>query len=277
MRTTAPLGFDSACLRQRAPHYWHQQWEVFPGVFTPGRVPVSDVFAIAQIPADLTDKRVIDIGAWNGCGALECERRGAKEVVALSLEAPTWGGFNLLAELTGAGRTRFVRGTIYNLNPDELGLFDIVICFGVIYHLRYPVLGLDNLRRVATGTLYLETHLLDDALYTLNGSTDICDMASVAPHLPAAALMQFYKGSELQGSASNWFSPSMSALSGLLETAGFTVERTHKHAQRGYVTGRVNAGYPPFMDKIEGQDTYEGQFYDLNFSHLFGGKDQWKR
>ena len=35
------------------------------------------------MPEDLTGKRVLDIGAWNGCLSFECERRGAREVIAL--------------------------------------------------------------------------------------------------------------------------------------------------------------------------------------------------
>jgi tRNA (mo5U34)-methyltransferase len=277
LTASAPPNFAPDMLQQGQPYYWHQQWEVFPGIFTPGRSPVDDLFARTLMPQDLSGKRVVDVGAWNGCAALECERRGAREVIALSLEQPSWGGFNFLSEVTAAERTRFVRGTIYDLNPDVIGLFDIVMCFGVIYHLRYPMLGIDNLRRIAADKLYLETHLLDHALYTLNGTTEISDLAAVEPRLENAALLQFYKGSELQGGASNWFSLSMSALVGILETAGFAVEHTHKHLQRGYVNCSVKRGLPPFIDKIEGQDTYEGQFYELNFSRLFGPKANWKR
>lgn len=268
MRRTPPPDFDSASFDR---FYWHQGWDVFPGVRTPGRSPVEEMFSIAGIPSDLSGQRIIEIGAWHGCASLECERRGAKEVVALSLEDPALTGFDFLRDLTGAERTRFVRGTIYDLDPIVLGTFDTVICFGVIYHLRYPVLGLDNLRRIASGTLFLETHLLDDAFY-IGG--DEQKMSLIDSRLEDASLVQFYKGNELQGSASNWFSPSMSALVGILETAGFKIERTHKHASRGYVTGTVRPGLPPFID---GREIYESDFYDLNFARLFGPREAWRR
>jgi len=40
------------------------------------------------------------------------------------------------------------------LNPDVLGYFDTVLFGGVHYYLRYPMLGLDNIRRVATGDVF---------------------------------------------------------------------------------------------------------------------------
>ncbi|MBV8585174.1 MAG: DUF1698 domain-containing protein, partial [Verrucomicrobia bacterium] len=158
MRLVPPSGFDAEKFLKGI--YWHQTWEIFPGIQTPGRSPVETIAERVGLPSDLTGKRVLDIGAWNGCTSFECERRGAREVVALTLEDPD-SGFNQLKDLLKSERTTFVRGSIYNLDPRELGKFDVVLCFGVIYHLRYPVLGIDNMRRVATGELYVESHILD--------------------------------------------------------------------------------------------------------------------
>jgi hypothetical protein len=79
--------------------HWYHDWEMFKGVRTPGRRKVSFVCKKAGVPADLTGKRVLDIGAWHGCFGFECERRGASEVIAYSLENPDVTGFNRLKEL----------------------------------------------------------------------------------------------------------------------------------------------------------------------------------
>src|SRR6185437_4919912 len=94
-----PLGFDAATAFA-GPH-WHQSWEVFQGIRTPGRNAIERLCKHAQIPADLSGRRVLDIGAWNGCYSFECERRGASEVVAYSLENPDYTGFNTLKTLLG--------------------------------------------------------------------------------------------------------------------------------------------------------------------------------
>jgi len=45
---------------------WHQQWEVYEGVFTPERNPVRDLIVYAGFPKDLSGKTVLDNGVWNG-------------------------------------------------------------------------------------------------------------------------------------------------------------------------------------------------------------------
>jgi tRNA (mo5U34)-methyltransferase len=277
MRRDRPENLDLDRFKQNHYYYWHQEWEVFPGIITPGRSSVDDLLKNAGVPENLKGKQIADIGAWNGCVAFECERRGAAEVVAVSLEDPEWSGFNYLKDVLASERTRYQRVSIYDLDPGWLGTFDIVICFGVLYHLRYPVLGIDNLRRISAGDLYLETHVLDHAFQDLAGDNSITTLSDIDERLEGAALIQFYKGKELQGGASNWFSPSMSAVVGLLETAGFEVTKTRKNAHRGYFAATVNPGLPPFIDQIEGEDTYEGLFYDLSFNRMFGPRERWRR
>ena len=147
----------------------------------------------------------------------------------------------------------------------------------MIYHLRYPALGIDNLRRVATRDLYLESHILDNALIDFSADNRMVPLDEIDRRLADAALIQFYKGKELEGGASNWFAPSLSAMTGILETAGFEITRTFKHGARGYWACKVRAGLPPFLDKIEGSDTYEGLYYDQCFGNLFGRREQWLR
>ena len=263
MRLSVPEGFEAESFF--APFYWHQGWDLFPNVRTPGRSPVEALMDNAGVPTDLSGLSILDIGAWNGCLAFECERRGAERVVAFSLEDPEQTGFNSLSRLLEIERTRYVQGSIYDLDPERIGTFDVVICFGVIYHLRYPVLGLDNLRRVTAGSVYIESHALDECL-VVNGSERALD------ELSSACLIQFYPGSELANDPSNWFSPSVSSVAAILRTAGFEVLVAKKHAQRGYWVGRAICDLPPFVDRIDGKPTYEGQFYEHSLQRLLGPK-----
>jgi tRNA (mo5U34)-methyltransferase len=271
MLTEAPSDFDLD--KFLAETYWHQGWDIFPGKRTPGRSPVGVIMDLTGVPHDLTGKRVLDIGAWNCCTSFECERRGAAEVIALTLESPN-AGFNQLKDLLQSTRTKFVTGTIYDLDPRSLGKFDVVLCFGVIYHLRYPVLGIDNLRRVTAGTLHLETHLLDNCVVD-PGVGQTYPMSKIAPNLEELSLLQFYPGKELYNEGSNWFSPSMSALIGLVSTAGFNVEHTAKQADRGYLRGSPTRGRPKFISS-DGT-TYEGVVYqDSGLERLFGPIELWE-
>src|SRR5439155_15085154 len=112
---TAPPGFDPK--EFFADYYFHQRWEIFDGVFTPGHNDVHDLCRRLQLPADLTGKRVLDIGAWNGCFSFECERRGAAEVIALGPEDAAHAGFYKMRDLLGS-RVQYRLGSVYDLHPE---------------------------------------------------------------------------------------------------------------------------------------------------------------
>ena len=63
--------------------FWGHSIDLGQGITTPGRVMnnLSTVKKL-QLPDDLSGKRVLDIGAWDGFYSFECEKKGA-EVVAI--------------------------------------------------------------------------------------------------------------------------------------------------------------------------------------------------
>ena len=251
-----PAGFDPEQL-VRGSQYWHQKWEVFQGVFTPGHNPIAEMCAALQLPDDLSGKRVLDIGAWNGCLSLECERRGASEVLAIGPESPANSGFELLAKLVGATRTRYEYGTVYDLDPAKIGAFDVVLFCGVLYHLRYPMLGIDNLRRVCRGELFIETFIADRELSGASGTP----------------LWRFFRHDALQGDHSNWFGPNACAVVEAVESAGFEVRRADAWmSNRCAFRAAVRPGLPEFL----AEPTSEGVFYDQIVGPIFGAKEQWR-
>jgi tRNA (mo5U34)-methyltransferase len=172
----------------------------------------------SQVPLDLSGKRVLDVGAFNCCCAFECERRGAAEVVALDLQNPEELGFPVLKDALRSRRVRFAQASVYHLDPDELGTFDVILFFGVLYHLRYPLLALDQLRRVARGTIYAETLVIDQRF--LAEGKDFVPLACYHEALTKVPLWQFYKADELAGDHSNWFGPNIQAVLDGFESAG---------------------------------------------------------
>ncbi len=146
--------------------HWHQRWEVFKGIYTPGRNDVAVICDRAKLPTDLRGKRVLDIGAWHGCFSFECERRGAAEVIALTLESDDQVGFSRLKCAVDSKVVRFVQQSVYELDPSVLGEFDVVLFFGVLYHLRHPLWAIDNIRKVCRGVALIETHVIDNYFLT---------------------------------------------------------------------------------------------------------------
>jgi len=122
---------------------------------------------LLQIPESLAGKTVLDIGAWDGYFSFEFERRGAARVLAIDTYAWDHGGLDcfLLAHGHFRSKVEYRRMDVHDLDPAEVGRFDLVFCAGVLYHMRNPLIGLERIRSVTAGQLILETHALLPALH----------------------------------------------------------------------------------------------------------------
>ena len=186
---------------------WHQRFELAPGVFTPGVSQSSFLFDRAGVSPDLTGRTVLDVGATNGWSAFEAERRGAARVVAVDIYPPERFGFTELRRLMNS-QVEFLQASVYELPELLQERFDLVLFFGVLYHLRHPLLALDRLRELVRGAIAIETA--------------VCDFEH--PSLMREAYVRFYRGSELGNDSSNWFAPSVTALKEWVISCGYAIE-----------------------------------------------------
>jgi tRNA (mo5U34)-methyltransferase len=179
--------------------WWHS-FELPDGTAIRG---VSDLEAqkrrLAQfpIPADLRGKRVLDVGAWDGWFTFEMERRGAEVVAIDRWENPR---FWEMRRMLGS-RAEYLEMDVYDLSPQRIGRFDIVLFLGVLYHLKHPLLALERVCSVTEDMAAVESYVLDEP----GGRT----------------LLEFFEHDEFGGQFDNWFAPSVSCLSALCRTAGF--------------------------------------------------------
>jgi tRNA (mo5U34)-methyltransferase len=240
-----PDGFDAESFFSGI--HWHQRWEMYQGVFTPGRNPIAEFLDRATVPHDLTGRTVLDIGTWNGGLAFECARRGASRVVGFGPEDPDQTGFHKIRRQLDATSVEYVQGSVYDLDPGRLGTFDVVLFFGVIYHLRYPLLALDQIYKIATGDLFVESHVMDD--YFLMGEET--RPRKLARRFSGTPLWRFYEHAELGGDASNWFAPNLCALKGAIRSAGFSIGHCHTWDDRAAVAAHKDER--PFL-----LNSYEG-------------------
>lgn len=138
---------------------WHSPIDLGHGVITKDK-RTQKRFArrlkLMQIPNDLTNKRVLDIGAWDGFFSFEFERRGAKVLSVDIWDEAALANF-LFARKKLNSNVEYKRIDVHDLDPNMIGTFDLVFCAGVLYHLRYPVRALERIRQVTNGVLILET------------------------------------------------------------------------------------------------------------------------
>jgi len=97
---------------------------------------------------------------------------------------------------------------LYDLTPERIGRFDIVLFMGVLYHLKHPLLGLERVCALTTNMAAVDSFVLRDE--HLPGH----DLATVP-------LMAFYETDEFAGQADNWVGPSLGCLLAFCRTAGF--------------------------------------------------------
>jgi tRNA (mo5U34)-methyltransferase len=186
---------------------WYHRIDLGGGLITPGVDNSSLRLEQLKLPKSLVGLSVLDVGAWDGFFSFEAERRGASQVVALDSYSWTgagWGtkeGFELARRALGS-QVQDVELDVLDLSPERVGLFDVVLCLGVLYHMRHPILALERVASVTKRLLILET-VVDCVGYTR----------------PMAA---FYPNGELNGDPTNWWGPNPQAVAGMLRTVGFT-------------------------------------------------------
>lgn len=218
--------------------HWYHSVEVAPGIVTPGVNNTHAVMETLELPDDCTGLRVLDLGARDGFFSFLLEKRGASEVVAIDHVPPDKTGFSILKEIFQSN-VAFHTDNIYNISVEKYGQFDIVLCLGLLYHLRSPLLALDKIRDVCQNELYIESHIIGQIL--TEGASDQGASSSIfdkvlkrnrpASYEPASSknessnipLMRFYPKNELNNDHTNWWGFNAVCLEKLVEAANFNV------------------------------------------------------
>ncbi len=204
--------------------FWYHRIELPGGVTTPGFAPICK--EAYQVPEDLTGKRVLDIGAWDGHWSFEALKRGASEVVAIDDfsdyigtlgedDRRAWQTFDLCRDALGFSPSVCHREemSVYEVTEDRLGRFDVVFAFGLLYHLRHPLLALDLMSGVCDDEIYVESAVCDDFSPYRGG---------LGHGYPGAqVVMEFYPNNEYGNNVTNWWCPNLACLGTMLMSAGW--------------------------------------------------------
>jgi tRNA (mo5U34)-methyltransferase len=214
---------------------WFHTIDLGDGLVTRGNPPSAIIEAAFP---EVRGRSVLDIGAWDGKYSFQAEQRGAERVVALDhyvwrldhvgrqryydeceangtlpdpdlidrgfLMEGLYGrsGFDMAKEYLDS-EVEPVVDDFMSMDLAGLGAFDVVLYFGVLYHMVDPVSALRRLRQVTAGVAVIET---------------------AAIHVPGyehESLTGFFAGNELHADYGNWFAPNVTALEGMCRAAGF--------------------------------------------------------
>ena len=236
------MAYTKAELEQAAtsvPWWWHSidlgHGVVTKGVKCGGNMK-SELNALC-LP-DVAGKTVLDIGAMDGFYSFEAERRGAKRVVAVDYyswsldlpkhfeymrecqergiqpqpdqETPNWRpwelpgkrGYDTAHQVLGS-KVETIVDDFMQLDPKNVGTFNVALFLGVLYHLEDPLRALKHLSALTEDVAIIETAAIS------------------VPGFEHLAFAEFFETSELGGDMSNWWAPNIKALCGLCRAAGF--------------------------------------------------------
>ncbi len=232
---------------------WYHSIELPDGRVVPGVVGLEALRARMgrfPIPQDLHGKRVLDVGAATGWNSFELERRGA-EVVAV--DCVEFREFQTARELLGS-RVEYRILDVDELSPATLGRFDYVLFFGVLYHLRHPLLGLEKICALTRETAFVESFVTDG---------DGCSL-------------EFYETDELGGQIDNWCGPTAKCLGALCRSAGFArvqLEYTENNragltCHRTWEPAAATAAAAPWLCSVVNNRTLAPRFHPAKDEYM---------
>ena len=232
---------------------WYHSIALPDGRVVPGVVGLEALrtrFNRYPIPQDLRGKRVLDVGAATGWNSFELERRGA-DVVAI--DCVEFREFQTARELLGS-HVEYRILDVDELSSAILGRFDYVLFFGVLYHLRHPLLGLEKICVLTRETAFVESFVTDG---------DACSL-------------EFYETDELGGQIDNWWGPTTKCLGALCRSAGFArvrLEYTENNragltCHRKWEPVAATTAAAPWLCSVVNNRTHEPRFHPAKDEYM---------
>jgi SAM-dependent methyltransferase len=180
------------------PDNWRFIITLRDGSKTPGRIEVASNSKLID-KINFEEKYVLDVGAWDGHFSVIAMQRGARSVTSLDIVIrPTLKFIKAHFEFD---RMQLERGSIYQYSPGRQ--FDVVLFYGVYYHLSDPVQSLINCFRLSRDVVAVEGLMHED---------DVPSMILLNP------------GEIAPNDNSNIFSLSGTMIKKLAKTCGFEAE-----------------------------------------------------
>jgi tRNA (mo5U34)-methyltransferase len=185
---------------------WYHSFALPDGERIAGFIPLETLqwrWSRFPIPAVLQGKRLLDTGAWDGWFSFEAERRGAQVTAIDCVEVPHF--LEIHSRL--GSRVDYRVLDFYELAEAQLGVFDYVLFLGILYHLKHPLLALEMVCALTTGTAIVESFVTDGDTWR--------------EHIVDIPTMEFYETDELGNQLDNWIGPSVGCLLAMCRAAGF--------------------------------------------------------
>ena len=144
--------------------------------------------------------------------------------------------FNIAKTARQSNASAFLMN-VYDLEPKRLGTFDVVLFYGVFYHLKHPQLALERIRSVCSGELLFQTQICEE------------------PAVKGIPWARFFPHGAMSGSNQELYDPTIfwlfnsACCLAMLDHVGFTDIRTVSNHPNPFVASarspQPSPGVPP--------------------------------
>ena len=184
------------------PRGWFHQIELGDGIKTPGSQDTAYTAQRVKLPEDLDGRRVLDIGFNDGYFAFECEKRGA---FVDGIDPFPDIGLDVKEYLDS--QVNLEKGDLFTWKKPKGRKYDLVLCMGVVYHVKDIIGAFERLYHYCDDMLILETHVATGLDVIKN------------------PIARFYPGSELNDDETNYWGCNCQMIDALIKHAGFKITK----------------------------------------------------
>jgi len=198
-------------------------------------------------PDGLAGLSAVDLACHQGFFAMELAKLGCTDVLALDARREHVADATLMRDALGLTRVQPEVCDVHDAFASQYGTHDVVLCFGLIYHLENPVGALRRARELCKGVCLVETQVVPN----LSGPVDWGSYRFVKPLMGSFGIIdETYEthGPEMS-TTGICLAPSTEALLWLMEAVGFSDVRLvqppddayeqHRYGKRVMAYGRV--------------------------------------
>ncbi|HEV7700640.1 MAG TPA: DUF1698 domain-containing protein [Pyrinomonadaceae bacterium] len=196
-----------------------------------------------HLPVDLTGKTVLDVGCNAGFYSFEAKRRGAERVVAFDAQRRQIRQGLFVADVLELD-VEFSRKSVYDLDPNDIGQFDVVLGLGLLYHCKNIVHALEALAAVTRDLLIIETAIFVNPPASDTVSPSLAQPEQAVWHGQKIHLNAYVENPvDAKEAVYNWFIPSTEFLRVQLERLGFSGIQTIDDEDRVILVCRKSEPY----------------------------------
>ena len=162
----------STLIEQAHAREWFYSYELPDGSTTPTYHGV-DIQAIHdtrwQMLQSCLDERLgngragltaLDLASHQGWFAVNMARSGFSSVLGIDARESHVEDSQLISNIYGLEHLSFRQGDVHELDPEQLGQFDVVLMLGLLYHLENPIGALRTCRALCKNLCLIETQIV---------------------------------------------------------------------------------------------------------------------